>query len=108
MSKVLTLLFILSFISSTLALTIDDNAPTFYLKDSRGKDFYLSNYIGNESVKGIILNFFASYCKPCRNELPILNFLVDEYEKRGIKVCGVYVSLPPQPMARILIRMLRS
>jgi len=86
LSKVLIPLFVLTFISSTLALTINDEAPTFYLKDSKGKDFYLSNYIGNVSVKGIILNFFASYCKPCRNELPILNSLVDESERREIKV----------------------
>lgn len=85
----LSLCFVLLFVSVPFALTVNDNAPMFSLRDSNGDFFYLSNYIGSkkkEPVKGIILSFFASYCKPCKNELPILNSLVDEFEKKGIKV----------------------
>jgi len=39
-----------------------------------------------QPVKGIIINFFASYCKPCRHELPVLNSLVEELKKKGIEV----------------------
>ncbi|MBI4685850.1 MAG: TlpA family protein disulfide reductase [Nitrospirae bacterium] len=70
-------------------MRINDNAPFFSLKDNNGKYFNLTDYVGEkkkEPVKGIILNFFASYCAPCRYELPVLNSLVDEFEQKGIKV----------------------
>lgn len=70
------------------ALNINDPAPLFSLRDSNNKYFHLSDYLtpSKKGVKGIILNFFASYCKPCKNELPVLNSLVDEFEKKGIKI----------------------
>lgn len=72
----------------SLALNINDPAPLFSLRDGNNKYFYLSDYVtpSKKGVKGIILNFFASYCKPCKNELPVLNSLVDEFEKKGIKI----------------------
>ncbi|MDP3110827.1 MAG: TlpA disulfide reductase family protein [Thermodesulfovibrionales bacterium] len=90
--------------ASAFALSINDPAPLFSLRDSNNKYFHLSNYVNPSkenhpsqsplakggskggAVKGIILNFFASYCKPCKNELPVLNSLVDEFEKKGIKI----------------------
>ncbi|MDO9289261.1 MAG: TlpA disulfide reductase family protein [Thermodesulfovibrionales bacterium] len=84
----LSLCFVLLFVSVSLALNINDPAPLFSLRDGNNKYFHLSDYLtpSKKGVKGIILNFFASYCKPCKNELPILNSLVDEFEKKGIKI----------------------
>ncbi len=72
----------------SFALSINDPAPLFSLRDSNNKYFHLSDYVhpSKKGVKGIILNFFASYCKPCKNELPVLNSLVDEFGKKGIKI----------------------
>ena len=39
-----------------------------------------------EKANGVILGFFASWCVPCRNELPIINSLVDELKGKGVKV----------------------
>lgn len=74
--------------SMSFALNINDPAPLFSLRDGNNKYFHLSDYVtpSKKGVKGIILNFFASYCKPCKNELPVLNSLVDEFEKKGIKI----------------------
>ena len=83
--------------ATSLALNINDPAPLFSLRDGNNKYFHLSDYVNPSQsllakggskggVKGIILNFFASYCKPCKNELPVLNSLVDEFEKKGIKI----------------------
>jgi peroxiredoxin len=75
--------------SSFAALKVNDTAPTFSLKDIRGKDFNLSDYVGatrQEGGNGIILSFFASWCAECRNELPLINSLVDELKGKGIKV----------------------
>ena len=92
----LSLCFVLLFASFSLALNINDTAPLFSLRDGDNKYFHLSDYItppnlplnkGRKGgVNGIILNFFASYCKPCKNELPVLNSLVDEFGKKGIKI----------------------
>jgi len=91
--------FVVLFMSATsFALNINDTAPLFSLRDGNNKYFHLSDYVNppqsplakggskGSAVKGIILNFFASYCKPCKNELPVLNSLVDEFEKKGIKI----------------------
>lgn len=71
------------------AFKANDPAPSFALRDRSGGNFYFSNYIGprkKKQVKGMILSFFASYCEPCKRELPVLNGLVDEFEKKGIMV----------------------
>ena len=80
--------------SAIAALKPNDPAPAFSLRDSAGKDFSLSDFVGErskEKVNGVILSFFASWCIPCRNELPIINSLADELKSRGVKVVIVNV-----------------
>lgn len=91
MNKLLMTAFflVISISSIAVALQTDDPAPTFALRDNTDRNFYLSDCVGpkkKKPVKGVVLNFFASYCKPCRNELPVLNSLTDEFEKKGVKV----------------------
>ncbi len=52
-------------------------APDFTLKDLNGKDVKLSDYRG----KVVILNFWAVWCKYCKEEMPDLNELNKELEK---------------------------
>jgi peroxiredoxin len=52
-------------------------APDFNLKDLNGKDVKLSDYKG----KVVILNFWAVWCKYCKQEMPDLNELNKELEK---------------------------
>ena len=73
----------------SFALSANDAAPPISLRDSSGTYFYLSDYTGlstKKSVKGVIVNFFASTCDPCKKELPALNSLVDEFKQKNIKV----------------------
>jgi len=92
---ILTLLLSLLFASSAAAaLKLDDTAPAFSLRDLDGKEFNLSDYAGatkKEKGNGVILSFFASWCTGCRNELPLVNSLVDELTGKGIKVVIVDV-----------------
>jgi thiol-disulfide isomerase/thioredoxin len=89
MKKIITatlLLFLLA--SSAFALRVNDPAPIFSLRDIKEVDFHLNDLVGatkKENNKGIILSFFASWCIPCRNELPLINSLVDELKDKGIK-----------------------
>jgi thiol-disulfide isomerase/thioredoxin len=73
----------------SFALSVNGAAPPIALRDSQGTYFYLSDCIGSSAkkpAKGIIVNFFASTCDPCKKELPALNSLVDEFEQKSIKV----------------------
>jgi thiol-disulfide isomerase/thioredoxin len=92
---VLTLLLSLLFASyAAAALKLNDTAPTVSLRDLHGKDFSLSDYAGatkKERGNGVILSFFASWCTGCRNELPLVNSLVNELTGKGIKVVIVDV-----------------
>jgi peroxiredoxin len=72
-------------------------APDFELKDTQGKTHKLSDYRG----KVVLLNFWATWCKPCKVELPDVIGLQDDYGVNGLQVLGISVDdngaevLPP-------------
>jgi peroxiredoxin len=71
------------------ALKLNDEAPAFSLRDNGGKDFILGDYAGSQNKEGgsgVILSFFASWCVPCRNELLLMNSLVEELKGKGVQV----------------------
>ena len=54
-------------------------------KDIHGKSVTLSDYRG----KVVVLDFWATWCPPCRNEIPGLIALYDAYRSKGLVVVGV-------------------
>jgi thiol-disulfide isomerase/thioredoxin len=68
--------------TSTAALAI---APDFALKDLDDKDVSLSQYRG----KVVLLNFWATWCEPCRVEIPWLIEMQQKYSARGFTIIGV-------------------
>ena len=62
-------------------------APNFTLKSLSGKNMKLSEMTGNV----VLINFWASWCGPCREEMPLLNALHKKYEPLGFTVLGVNV-----------------
>ena len=55
------------------------------LIDAQGYQKLLEQYRG----KPMLINFWATWCEPCRDEYPMLNELAKQYEPKGLKVLGV-------------------
>ena len=70
-----------------IATVVGKSAPDFTLKSLDGKNLKLSEMTGNV----ILINFWASWCGPCREEMPLLNALHNKYEPLGFTVLGVNV-----------------
>ena len=64
---------------------ISSKAPDFILKDLNGKTVSLSAFRG----KVVLLNFWATWCPPCRAEMPSLNKLYNMLKPRGLEVVAV-------------------
>ncbi|MFC4618813.1 thiol-disulfide oxidoreductase ResA [Camelliibacillus cellulosilyticus] len=67
-----------------------DQAPNFSLKTLDGKTVKLSDFRG----KGVVLNFWGSWCEPCKYEMPFIN---EAYQKRpkNVEVLGVNIQESP-------------
>jgi thiol-disulfide isomerase/thioredoxin len=70
-------------------------APRLELKDVEGRALRLSDYKG----KVVLLNFWATWCEPCRSEMPDLIKWQREYKSRGLQVIGV--TYPPEELAEV-------
>jgi peroxiredoxin len=64
---------------------VGTTAPVFTLRDDRGRPVSLLEYRG----KLVVMNLWASWCPPCRAEMPDLERLAQRYGKRGVVVIGV-------------------
>jgi peroxiredoxin len=60
-------------------------APEFALKDSRGRTIPLKNYRG----KVVMLDFWATWCTGCKEEIPGFSQLEKKYHDKGLEVVGV-------------------
>ena len=69
------------------ALSIGQKAPDFTLKYMQGKNLNLTEQRGSI----ILLNFWASWCGPCRKEMPVLQKLQDKYQDLGVAIWGINV-----------------
>jgi thiol-disulfide isomerase/thioredoxin len=64
--------------------------PEFSLKDLKGKSVPISAWSG----KSLVINFWATWCAPCRREIPLLKTLAAEWAGKDLKVIGIAVDYP--------------
>jgi len=90
--KLVARLFLVLFLwvsgaSFSYAASINGKAPNFTLKSMSGKNLKLSEYRGQV----VMINFWASWCAPCRQEMPLLEDLYKKYKGLGFTLLGVNV-----------------
>jgi peroxiredoxin len=70
---------------SAFATKVGEVAPDFTRTDFANKQFKLSDHRG----KLVLLNFWATWCPPCREEMPLFSKWQREHKGKGLQVIGV-------------------
>ncbi|MFO0705763.1 MAG: TlpA disulfide reductase family protein [Nitrospira sp.] len=68
-------------------LVVGKEAPDFVLTDLNEKPYRLSDFRG----KVVFLNFWATWCAPCREEMPSMEVLNKNFEKDGLVILAVSI-----------------
>ena len=69
--------------------TVPTQRPLFALPDLEGKTHSIAEWDG----KPLIVNFWATWCAPCRREMPLLNRIKHEYAIKGVEIVGIAVDI---------------
>jgi peroxiredoxin len=96
--KVFGLTAVLLVALNAQAVGVKDTAPDFTLKSLEGSNLRLEEYRGQV----VLINFWASWCGPCRQEMPLLDRLHHRYEDTGFAVLGVNVEGEVEPAQEIV------
>ena len=77
------------FTVSTLAASSLEGqvAPDFVLRSATGENLRLSEYRGDV----VLINFWATWCGPCRQEMPLLDDLYGRYQRVGFNLLGINI-----------------
>lgn len=76
-------------VPGSIGLEIGDPRPEVTLPGLDGKEHALSEWNG----KILVLNFWATWCQPCREEMPALMALQKDYGDKGLQVVGIAVDM---------------
>ncbi|MCR9276648.1 MAG: TlpA family protein disulfide reductase [Pseudomonadaceae bacterium] len=103
-SLIATSLVVATFLATTFsaptadAVALKQQAPDFTLPTLTRGNLRLEEYRGQV----VLINFWASWCGPCRQEMPILDALHSRYEDAGFAVLGINVEGEVAPAQKIV------
>ncbi len=83
--KLALFVLIILFLNINISFS-QETAPDFRLPDLKGKQVSLKSLLGKGPV---VLDFWATWCKPCVKYLPKLQKVYDKYKKDGLVVVGI-------------------
>jgi thiol-disulfide isomerase/thioredoxin len=84
--------------STAAALKAGDAPPPIDLPDQHGKKVDLAELRG----KVVLVDFWASWCAPCRQEMPVLEGLHEKYAEQGLVVVGINIDNSKKKMDKFL------
>ena len=93
--KRITLISCLLLSFATASAQSSAQPKTSVLKDVNGQAFRLTDYKG----RVLLVNFWATWCAPCRTEIPDLIQLQRKYRKQGLRIVGL--TYPPQKLSEV-------
>lgn len=82
-----TLLSLITTATIAASALTGQTAPDFALRSASGSNLRLSEYRGDV----VMINFWATWCGPCRQEMPLLDDLYGRYQRVGFKLLGVNI-----------------
>ena len=92
------LALVLSVTSTVSALAPGNTPPAIDMPDLDGNKVDLSELKG----KVVLIDFWASWCGPCKQEMPVLEELHKKYAKQGLVIIGVNIDNNPKKMNNFL------
>lgn len=97
-SVICAFLFSLSLSFGAHPDSVKGKAPDFTLKSNSGENLQLSDFRGQI----VVINFWATWCGPCRQEMPKLDALYKRYQRAGLVMWGVNVEDDPSLADKLL------
>lgn len=82
-------------LGNSATIKIGDRVPEVRLVNLEGQPVRLSSLQG----KAVVLNFWATWCPPCRRGMPLLDSVQTEFKDRGLVIVGVDLNEAPQTVA---------
>lgn len=92
------LLLVLTATSTARALVPGDAPPAIDMPDQAGDKVDLNALKG----KVVLVDFWASWCGPCRQEMPVLEAFHKKYAEQGLVIVGVNIDTNPKKMNNFL------
>ena len=84
--------------SAARALAPGDVPPAIDMPDLKGKKVDLASLKG----KVVLVDFWASWCGPCKEEMPVLEALNEKFATQGLVIVGVSIDSSPKKMNKFL------
>lgn len=86
------------YISRKNALQVGQLAPDFTVEGPDGKSWKLSDYRGHY----VLLDFWASWCKPCRAAHPWLHKMYNQFKDKGFLILGISLDFKKEPWLKAI------